>query len=142
MSHVGFVHSARTGRLRSIVITDNDSELNGHRLANGEAMLVIDASVYVGLPDINTAQSLLSGAIGKVPSGDRYVSVDSGNNVLAIHFADPFCGDVSPYRNSSLVPSDDARPGDLFIAGTLLRFSPAISRKRPSRQRNRPQPFR
>ncbi len=118
--NVGLVYSATTWRLRSVVIPENDSQLTGRAVGRGEALQIISSDTYAANPG-DQLQVILNGLTGQVPSGDRYISVDSGNNVVSVHIADPAgCGDTAPQPGNSLIAHDTAVHGDLYWNGTAV----------------------
>ena len=122
---VGLVYSITTGRLRSIVIPDYDSDLPAHTIGRGEAMLVIPMAQYAG-----QSESGLQAIIGLTPTNDRYISVDQNTNVISSHIADPVgCDDVSPYVNCTLIAHPTAKQGDYYINGVVVRPARPTTRR-------------
>jgi|SRR5215469_12404833 len=119
---IGLVYSTTSWRLRSIVIPDDDTQLAGHPLGQGEAMKIVALADYSAASDV---QGLLDGLTGHSPSGDRYISLDASGNVVDIHIADPVgCGDPSPYLDCSLVAHATAARSDLYWNGRLFPNTP------------------
>ncbi len=132
-TRVGLVYSTTTWRLRAVVVPDDDAQLSDARfLGLGEAMWSISAATYTG-KDTAALQLVLNVLTGHAPSGDRYANVDSGNNVVSVHIADPVgCGDPAPSVGATLIPHATAQPGDLLWGGKLIR-PPTFSRAVASR---------
>lgn len=81
----GVVYSKTTGRIRSIIHPDSDSELNNIPVGIGEASIKLDNANYL---DLDTLQTFLSSITGITPSNDRYAVVDSQGVVIGAVIAD------------------------------------------------------
>lgn len=99
---VGLVYSAATGRLRSIVIPDNDFELTGRQIHSGEAMVIITKTQFLAAGNGTAGlQSLVNAVTGLSPdTSDRAVMLDSLGFVRWVGFICTACGDV-PHQNFS-----------------------------------------
>lgn len=128
---VDIIYSIATGRVRRIIAPSS-----GHPLHAGEAILKATDSQYLAFTSPGAIQSFVNAATGKVPSGDRYVLVDNGSNVVNAVIADPLSGDTAP-AGLTLVAHATATRGDLWLGGRLLPNTPLANagsrqrRKRP-----------
>lgn len=122
---VGLVYSNATGRIRQIVIPDNDAELSSLVMGAGQSIHVMSAAAYAG-QSLEQLQATLSSITGVTPTNDRYVEVDASGNVLVAHIADPMSGDGPLTPGATFFSHAVAQPGDLLIGGgkTLLPQNP------------------
>jgi hypothetical protein len=121
---VGVIYSGTTGRIRSVVIPDFDSQLINRALGKGEAIQIVSSATYSSL-SLDGLQSFLEGITGLSPTSDRYVSIDASGNVIDIHIADPVgCADLSPYAGCSLTAHATANRTDILWNNKLLPNTP------------------
>ncbi len=107
---IAVMHSKLTGRIRCIIIPDNDSELDGLISNNvGEAVEIMDhphnGPEYAPI-DIDTLQAKLNLITGKIPSGDRFCVVHPSGCITHTLIADPNCGDA--IDGHALIPHEMA----------------------------------
>lgn len=121
-STVGLVYSQTTGRLRSIVIPDNNGELIGRKLNSGESILIISSSQFA-TASADGLQDMVTATTGTTPVNDRYVflkNIDSIEYVIAAVIADPVgCGDMAP-PGMTLIAHDSAGPGHVRIGASFF----------------------
>jgi hypothetical protein len=119
------VYSERTGRVRRVIdpqgeVADAEAYRAAISLTPGEASIVrVKRGVYrlnrgepVSLDTLPYWQAHISAHTGITPADDRYCSVDSSGVVVAVHIADPACGDTSPHDGCQLVQHATAHVGD------------------------------
>ena len=122
---VGYYYSKLTGRLRWILVPDDDAELATTPAKGGEAQLLVSLSQHQAAKNPSHHQALVNKATGKTPTGDRYALVANGVVVGVMH-ADPHgCGDPTP-PGHALVPHATAVTGFTMAAnGALVKPAPA-----------------
>jgi hypothetical protein len=122
-------YSATTGRLRRVIVPDDDSQLANHLPGQGEASTTVPISALGGAV---AEQAAVTKACGIVPANDRYAVCDptqpDGNGnlpVVGAYVLDPLgCGDVilSPSDGATpcyLVPDAKASPGWVLPAAAV-----------------------
>lgn len=87
------IYSKNTGRIRSIIKPDKDSDLNSILTLDGEAYSIFDDKDYVILPDL---QELLNKRTGLQPKDgdDTYDVVNDKGEVVSSVIADPLIDKV------------------------------------------------
>lgn len=114
------VYSAATGRVRRVIDPQVEVDVEAFQrsvnLSPGEVSVAYtkrgrDAQGN-SLDTLPHWQALISAHTGLTPDKDRYCSVDPTVAVVAVHIADPLCGDTSPHPNCALVQHDSAAVGD------------------------------
>lgn len=120
-TQIALVYSTSTGRLRSWIVPDEDSELDGFVPANpGEASLVITREQYDAGSDLAGLQGLINTVTGKSPiNEDRYADIDAGGNVVNVLHACPNCGDVPP-SGITRMQHDTVPRGAFFIGASYF----------------------
>ena len=88
----GIVYSKNTGRIRSIVIPEENEQhiLDLVNLNNGEAFIRFDMEDF---DNEEVLQEKLNKITGITPKDDRYVVVDNDGKIESIIIADEKCGD-------------------------------------------------
>lgn len=88
------VYSIATGRVRRWYASNRDNEIKGVDIADGEAVLHVDAERGLTLPIL---QDRVTQASGKRPQSDRYVLIDPDGKIVSSLVADPTCGDKAEH---------------------------------------------
>lgn len=117
-AQIGVVYSQNTGRVRSIIVPDNDAELASVPLRNGEALEKMDRAQIIREKDI---QDTISARSQKVPVSDRYAVVDDKGNVVGAILADPL---IDSIPGMQLVQSDTAGPGWTYSSANGFKAPP------------------
>lgn len=89
----GVVYSKNTGRIRSIVVPENEKEqhiLDLIRLNNGEALIRFDMKDF---SNHDILQEKLNKITGLIPKDDRYVVINNKGEIESVIIADKKCGD-------------------------------------------------
>jgi hypothetical protein len=128
---ISVVYSQATGRIRSIVVPSQANEQIVCNLLPGEALQQFDISF--AKQDLNFLQNALNQITGLLPSGDRYVMVDGGGNVISACICCPACGDCDPKNfdpkgtmpGCQMIQHDTASPGWTWTQqGGFVPFNP------------------
>lgn len=111
----GLIYAALEGGLISIIVPDDEKELDTVTLQPGEAMLRITPEQYRQATDL---QAIINAATGKIPPSARVAVVDkSTGQVVDAIMAYPSVFSVK--AEFVLVPHAEARKGDRFVNGDI-----------------------
>lgn len=116
-TQVGLYYSVATGRLRWVLIPDDDSQLIASNNP-GEALLAVSQAQYQTAPDNAGLQAIINAKRGAAPSADRYVLIDGASKIVNFGFLDPSCGDAAPV-GMQIVQHDTADCTWTYSAGVF-----------------------
>lgn len=109
------IYAEQEGGLISVIVPDDEAELDRVVLQPGEAMLVIPPKEYQQATDL---QAIINAATKKVPPSARVAVVDkSTGQVVDAIMAYPSVFSVK--AEYVLVPHAEARKGDRFVNGDV-----------------------
>lgn len=109
----GIVYSKNTGRIRSMVVPENEKEqhiLGLVKLLNGEAFVKMDMKEF---DMVDIVQEKLNKITGIIPKDDRFVILNSKNEVEGVIIADKKIDNLS----AKTIKNQDANIGWKYNKG-------------------------
>lgn len=111
----GLIYAELEGGLISIIVPDDEKELDAVKLQPGEVMLVISPKEYQQATDL---QAIINAATGKVPPSPRVAVVEKATGVVVDAIL-AYPSVFSVKAEFVLVQNPDARKGDRFVNGDI-----------------------
>lgn len=111
----GLIYAELEGGLISIIVPDDEKELDAVKLQPGEVMLVISPKEYQQATDL---QAVINAATGKIPPSPRVAVVQKATGVVVDAIL-AYPSVFSVKAEFVLVQNPDARKGDRFVNGDI-----------------------
>lgn len=135
MAVQAIVYSKATGRVRRVVDPEADvpnviAFLAQAKAGAGEAVLVYTKAGN-GQDTLAAWQAAINVHTGLNPDtaqADWYVEVDSQNNILTWHIADPACGDLPTIAGATLVQAPWGTDSRWTYNGTTFTAPPIVAK--------------
>lgn len=94
-TQIGLGYSTATGRLRWIMVPDDDAQL-AKAATPGISVLMISNAQYAAAAGHTALQARINTARGSAPVNDRVIFLDVIGRVVSWGYFDAACGDVVP----------------------------------------------